>query len=142
MKLADIQKIIKDFEASSLTELELEFEDSKIKLSKNQLQDNKPATVVSQTPKLIPNASTPSPSLTEDHTFRSPLVGTYYAASSPKAKAFVEQGQKVSKGDVLCIIEAMKIMNEITAPKEGTILKVHAMNGQVVGINDALFDIG
>ena len=71
----------------------------------------------------------------------SPLVGTFYASSSPKSKPYVEVGSKVKKCDVLCLIEAMKIMNEITAPKDGTILKVHAMNGQVVGIDDAMFDL-
>lgn len=142
MKLTDIQKIIKDFETSSLTELELEFEDSKIKLSKNQTQEVKPVSLSQPNISSAPSVTTPNPIVSEDNTFRSPLVGTYYAASSPKAKAYVEQGQKVSKGDVLCLIEAMKIMNEITAPKDGTILKVHALNGQVVGINDPLFDIG
>ena len=76
-----------------------------------------------------------------DSTIGSPLVGTFYAASSPKSKPYVEVGTKVKKGDVLCLIEAMKIMNEITAPQDGTIVKVHVMNGQVVGINDALFDL-
>jgi acetyl-CoA carboxylase biotin carboxyl carrier protein len=76
-----------------------------------------------------------------ENTITSPLVGTFYASSSPKSKPYVEVGSKVKKGDVLCLIEAMKIMNEITAPHDGTLVKVHVMNGQVVGIDDALFDL-
>ncbi len=141
MKLSEIQKMIKDFENSNLTELELTFEDTTIKLSKQQTQQTSPAPVVSPSPVYhVPQKEQEPPQSAED-TIVSPLVGTFYASSSPKSKPYVEVGSKVKKGDVLCLIEAMKIMNEITAPKDGTILKVHVMNGQVVGIDDALFDL-
>ena len=140
MKLSDIQKIIKDFEKSSMTELTLEFEDTKIALSKKQ--DNQVAV-----PSFVPQQSSVqevtdiSPKNNHEHSIKSPLVGTFYAASSPKSKPYVEVGSKVNQGDVLCLIEAMKIMNEITAPRDGVIIKIHAVNGQVVGIDDALFDL-
>lgn len=142
MKLSDIQKIIKDFEKSSLTELTLEFEDSKIYLSKKQEQVLSKEFVE---PEKVINTQVQSPSevtqKTSENTIKSPLVGTFYAASSPNAKPYVEVGTKVKKGDVLCLVEAMKIMNEITAPKDGVIVKIHVQNGQVVGIDDALFDL-
>jgi acetyl-CoA carboxylase biotin carboxyl carrier protein len=139
MKLTDIQKIIKDFEGSNLTELSIEFEEAKIKLSKNGAVSFVPQTVsqvlapIEKEAPIVPEKS--------KNTISSPLVGTYYSASSPTSKPFVETGKQVKKGDVLCLIEAMKIMNEITASKDGVITKVHALNGQVVGIEDPLFDM-
>ncbi len=141
MKLSEIQKMIKDFENSNLTELELTFEDTTIKLSKQQTQQSSLAPVVSPSPVYNVPQKEQEPPQSVENTIVSPLVGTFYASSSPKSKPYVEVGSKVKKGDVLCLIEAMKIMNEITAPKDGTILKVHVMNGQVVGIDDALFDL-
>ncbi|MGA0351325.1 MAG: acetyl-CoA carboxylase biotin carboxyl carrier protein [Acholeplasmataceae bacterium] len=141
MKLSDIQKIIKDFEKSSLTELSLEFEDTKINLSKKQ-ETSQPQTSVVPAQQAETIAQTQSnTSKVSNNVVKSPLVGTFYAASSPKSKPYVEVGTKVNKGDVLCLVEAMKIMNEITAPKDGVILKIHALNGQVVGIDDPLFDL-
>jgi acetyl-CoA carboxylase biotin carboxyl carrier protein len=141
MKLSEIQKMIKDFENSNLTELELTFEDTTIKLSKQQTQQSSLAPVVSPSPVYNVPQKEQEPPQSVENTIVSPLVGTFYASSSPKSKPYVEVGSKVKKGDVLCLIEAMKIMNEITAPKDGTILKVHVMNGQVVGIDDAMFDL-
>ena len=139
MKLTDIQKIIKDFEGSNLTELSIEFEEAKIKLSKNGAVSYVPQTV-SQVLAPIEKEAPIAPEKSKN-TISSPLVGTYYSASSPTSKPFVETGKQVKKGDVLCLIEAMKIMNEITASKDGVITKVHALNGQVVGIEDPLFDM-
>jgi acetyl-CoA carboxylase biotin carboxyl carrier protein len=139
MKLTDIQKIIKDFEGSNLTELSIEFEEAKIKLSKNGAVSYVPQTV-SQVLAPIEKELPIAPEKNKN-TISSPLVGTYYSASSPTSKPFVETGKQVKKGDVLCLIEAMKIMNEITASKDGVITKVHALNGQVVGMEDPLFDM-
>jgi acetyl-CoA carboxylase biotin carboxyl carrier protein len=139
MKLTDIQKMIKDFEGSNLTELSIEFEEAKIKLSKNNALSYVPQTV-SQVLAPIEKELPVAPEKNKN-TISSPLVGTYYSASSPTSKPFVEAGKQVKKGDVLCLIEAMKIMNEITASKDGVITKVHALNGQVVGIEDPLFDM-
>ena len=141
MKLSEIQKMIKDFENSNLTELELTFEDTTIKLSKQQTHSQPSPVVTPSAPVYNQPQQDLNPTLSSENTIVSPLVGTFYAASSPKSKPYVEVGSKVKKGDVLCLIEAMKIMNEITAPKDGTIVKSHVMNGQVVGIDDALFDL-
>ena len=139
MKLTDIQKMIKDFEGSNLTELSLEFEEAKLILSKNTSQSFVPQTfsqVLAPIEKEAPVASA-----SNKDSILSPLVGTYYSASSPTSKPFVEAGKQVKKGDVLCLIEAMKIMNEITASRDGVITKVHALNGQVVGMEEPLFDL-
>ncbi|MEY4439403.1 MAG: hypothetical protein RIQ36_867 [Pseudomonadota bacterium] len=77
----------------------------------------------------------------EGHTVKSPMVGTFYRASSPGAKAFAEVGQQVKEGDTICIIEAMKILNEIEADKAGTITKILAENGQAVEYGAPLFII-
>ena len=70
---------------------------------------------------------------------KSPMVGVFYAAPSPDAQPFVQVGSKVKKGDVLCIIEAMKLMNEITAEQDGTIVEICAQNGQAVEYGTPLF---
>jgi acetyl-CoA carboxylase biotin carboxyl carrier protein len=66
------------------------------------------------------------------HTVKSPMVGTFYRSSSPGAKSFAEVGQQVKEGDTICIIEAMKILNEIEADKSGTITQILAVDGQAV----------
>jgi acetyl-CoA carboxylase biotin carboxyl carrier protein len=75
------------------------------------------------------------------HTVKSPMVGTFYRSSSPGAKSFAEVGQQVKEGDTICIIEAMKILNEIEADKAGTITKILAENGQAVEYGAPLFII-
>lgn len=75
------------------------------------------------------------------HTTKSPMVGTFYRAASPGAKAFVELGDAVKEGQTLCIIEAMKILNEIEADKSGTVRKILAENGQAVEFGQPLFII-
>ena len=75
------------------------------------------------------------------HTVKSPMVGTFYRSSSPGAKAFAEVGDTIKEGDTICIIEAMKILNEIEADKSGTITKILCDNGQAVEYGQALFII-
>jgi len=145
MTIKEIQSIIKDFESSSLMSLELEMDTFKLRLSKNKTnevivkEDQKEENRTQQT-----HASTaPKAELNNNHTMiKSPLVGTFYAASTPTGKPFVEVGSHVKKGQVVCIIEAMKIMNEITSPYEGTVREIFAHNGDVVGFNHGLIRIG
>ena len=85
-------------------------------------------------------AAAPAPA-EQGHTVKSPMVGTFYRASSPGAKAFAEVGQQVKEGDTICIIEAMKILNEIEADKAGTITKILVENGQAVEYGAPLFII-
>ncbi len=78
----------------------------------------------------------------EGHIIRSPMVGTFYRAPSPGAKVFVEEGSSVSKGETLCIIEAMKILNQIETDKSGKVIEILVENGQPVEYNEPLFVIG
>jgi len=77
----------------------------------------------------------------EGHIIRSPIVGTYYESSNPESPAFVKIGQKVKKGDVLCILEAMKVMNEITSDVDGTVVEIFASNGDMAEARMPLFRI-
>lgn len=92
---------------------------------------------------LAPAAPLPAaaPQAPAGHTVKSPMVGTFYRSSAPGAKAFVEVGQQVKEGETVCIIEAMKILNEIEADKAGTITQILVENGQAVEYGQALFII-
>lgn len=87
-------------------------------------------------------AATAEPAESEGHTVKSPMVGTFYRAAGPGAKPFVEVGQTVAEGDTLCIIEAMKLLNEIEADKGGVVKAVLLENGQPVEYGEPLFVIG
>ena len=90
-----------------------------------------------------PSAAAPAaPAKPEGNVVKAPLVGTYYAAPSPDQKPFVQVGDTVKKGDVILIIESMKLMNEVTAETDGTILEICVQNGQVVEYGSELFRIG
>ena len=86
-------------------------------------------------------AAAPAAAAIEGHVVKSPMVGTFYRASSPGAKAFVDVGSQVKEGDTICIVEAMKILNEIEADKSGTIVRVLGENGQAVEYGQPLFVI-
>jgi len=144
LTIKEIQQIIKDFEKSELTQLELELDGVKIKLSKNKTteittvtENNKPQTYINK-----PEAKAESKEKVSGQEVKSPLVGTFYRSESPASPPFVEVGTIVKKGDVLCIIEAMKIMNEITAPHSGKITKILLEDKDVVSFDQVLMIIG
>jgi len=89
----------------------------------------------------VPNAEAPASHAPEGHLVKSPMVGTFYRAGSPGAKAFVEIGDSVKEGDALCIIEAMKLMNEIESDKAGVVKAILVENGQPVEFGQPLFVI-
>ena len=90
----------------------------------------------------VPNAEAPASHAPEGHLVKSPMVGTFYRAGSPGAKPFVEIGDTVKEGDALCIIEAMKLMNEIEADVSGVIKAIQVENGQAVEYGQPMFVIG
>ena len=145
MTIKEIQSIIKDFESSTLMTLELEMEGFKIRLSKNKTTEvQQIATQVKdevQSNNTVQTTQKPI-QLNHQNVVKSPLVGTFYAASTPNGKPFVEVGSHVKKGQVVCIIEAMKIMNEITSPFDGVIKEIFAKNGDVIGFNHVLMRVG
>jgi len=133
MDFKQIQTLIKEFEKSSLTVMEIQQEGFKIKLSKNK----------GEVIKHIEEATKEEPKIEEvkGYEVKSPLVGTYYAQNSPKDKPFVSVGQRVETGDTLCIIEAMKIMNEITSPVSGVVDSIKVSNASPVGFDQVLMVI-
>ena len=160
MDYAAIEKLIKIVNESDLRELELEESGLKIKMSKNVYSnrtDNvKEATIIS-TP-VVTNESvvtsevniiekketavtTTQSSLEDCIIVKSPMVGTFYAAPSEDAESFVKVGDKVSKGDILCIVEAMKLMNEIECENDGVIAEILVSNGEVVEYGQPLIAI-
>jgi acetyl-CoA carboxylase biotin carboxyl carrier protein len=137
MDYKQIQSIIKNFENSTLTSLEIESEGFKLKLSKNKNE-----VIVSTPTPCVCNETQPDTIEEENlHEVKSPLVGTFYTADKPDNEPFVIVGQPVKVGDTLCIIEAMKIMNEITAQVSGTIKAINAKNGSAVGYDQVLMVI-
>ncbi len=141
MKLSEIKSIIKDFETSKLTELELEANNFKLKLSKNKapiIKSNNES--LNMAPTLI-NENTKETNKDDTFYIKSPLVGTFYESLRPGGKPIVKIGDTVKKDQVVCIVEAMKIMNEITSPYDGKISKINFNNGDVVGFEDVLFEV-
>ena len=154
MDLRKLKKLIDLVEESGIAELELTEGEEKVKISRQvEAQQIAPQYIQSPqiaAPPVIPQSpsepstseqsdksATASPS-TEKHII-SPMVGTFYRASSPDAGPFVEIGSTVKKGDILCIIEAMKILNEIESDKDGVIKKILIENGQPVEFGEPLF---
>jgi acetyl-CoA carboxylase biotin carboxyl carrier protein len=99
-----------------------------------------PAVAAAPAPAAAPAAAPVAPA-SSGHAVKSPMVGTFYRSASPGAKAFVEVGQAVKEGDTICIIEAMKILNEIEADKSGTVTQILCDNGQAVEYGQPLFII-
>jgi acetyl-CoA carboxylase biotin carboxyl carrier protein len=138
MEFKQIQTIIKDFEKSSIRELELVMDGVTIKLSKNEARPNSIASVKEVNNEISVDEVIPT---TNGELIKAPLVGTFYTASSPDANSFVNLGDRVSKGDVLFIIEAMKIMNEITSPVDGIVEEILVKNGDAVGFDQVIMRI-
>lgn len=139
MDTGKIKEIISIFEQSTLSTMELEGDDLKIKLSKDGAGGPLSVERVEQPqPKPVEHAA----EIAEGDAVRSPLVGTFYAAASENAKPFVEIGQTVKQGDILCIIEAMKVMNEIHAPRSGVIREILVQDGAMVQFDEELMIIG
>ena len=139
MDTGKIKEIISIFEQSTLSTMELEGDDLKIKLSKDGAGSPLSVERVEQPqPKPVEHAA----EIAEGDAVRSPLVGTLYAAASENAMPFVEIGQTVKQGDILCIIEAMKVMNEIHAPRSGVIREILVQDGAMVQFDEELMIIG
>ena len=140
MTIKELQTIIKDIENSPLMTLELEMVDFKLKLSKNKveyLEKN-----IENYKEVKHNDMNTNMAISQDvREIKSPLVGTFYLSAVNNGKPYVEVGQKVEKGQVVCIIEAMKIMNEITSPYAGTLKKVTVNNAEAVGFDQLLMVI-
>ena len=144
MDIRKIKKLIELLEESSRTELEIVEGEESVRLVRGGMVQTMP---VAATPIMVPAAAAPAPVVeSEDHipegeAVLSPMVGTFYGASGPEAPPFVSLGQRVGVGDILCIIEAMKMFNQIEAEVSGTVVAILAENGQPVEYDQPLFVI-
>ncbi|KRO78343.1 MAG: acetyl-CoA carboxylase biotin carboxyl carrier protein subunit [Methylophilales bacterium BACL14 MAG-120910-bin43] len=153
MDLRKLKKLIDLVEESGIAEIELTEGEEKVRISRQPNNTQQPMQYM-QMPQMqapmnqpashIPTSATetiaPIP-LQQGHQVTSPMVGTFYRASSPDAGSFVEVGSSVKKGDTLCIIEAMKILNEIESDADGVIKNILIENGQPVEFGEPLFII-
>ena len=146
MEYSDIKKLIEDMGNSKIDNLEIEFPDGlKIKMDKTQktaVETVAPQTVV--TPVVSNNVVTTVETPKEEENYKiikSPMVGTFYASSSPTAESFVKVGDKIKKGQVVCIVEAMKLMNEIESEFDGEIVEICVKNEDMVEYGTPLFKI-
>ncbi len=151
MDLRKLKKLIDLVEESGIAELEITEGEEKVRISKQGAGQNVVYASPMQhmmMPQGMPAAAPAAPVLpvvapeAEGHAVKSPMVGTFYRTPSPGAKPFVEVGQSVSAGDTLCIIEAMKLLNEIEADQGGVIKAILVENGQPVEYGEPLFIIG
>lgn len=151
MDLRKLKKLIDLVEESGISELELTEGEEKVRISRNlpnsqTIMHHMPAQhVYAAAPASAPAAAAPAEpeaAAVEGHVVKSPMVGTFYRAPSPDAKPFVDVGSKVSVGDTICIIEAMKLLNEIEADHGGVIKAILVENGQPVEYGEPLFIIG
>jgi len=150
MDLRKLKKLIDLVEASGIAELEITEGEEKVRIAKSIAG----APMMMASPQQVFHAAAPvaavpaaaaapvEEAVPEGHIVRSPMVGTFYRAPAPGAKVFSEVGQTVSAGDTLCIIEAMKLLNEIEADQGGVIKAILVENGQPVEYGEPLFVIG
>lgn len=144
MDIKQLEQIIALMEASSLSELDISEKDSRIVLKRQLTQAQvatAPVQVAQATPAAVSDNKNEKKPKHSGHIVKSPMVGTLYRSPSPSSPAFVEVGQSVKKGDVICIIEAMKMMNQIEADKSGVIEAILTEDGQPVEFDQALFTI-
>ncbi|MGD2119824.1 MAG: acetyl-CoA carboxylase biotin carboxyl carrier protein [Chromatiales bacterium] len=148
MDIRKIKKLIELIEESDIAEIEIHEGEESVRLSRASsisapMIAAAPAAVAAPAPAAAPAAPAESSAEAEEtgHVVHSPMVGTFYRAASPGATPFTDVGRKVSIGDTLCIIEAMKILNQIESDQSGTITKILVENGQPVEYNQPLFVI-
>ena len=151
MDIRKVKKLIELLEESGIDELEIREGEESVRISRHSKQVAAPvyaapAPVAAPAPAAAPAApaaaaAEAAPAKLNGHVVRSPMVGTFYRAASPTSPNFVEVGQTVKKGDVLCIVEAMKMMNHIEADASGVIESILVENGQPVEYDQPLFTI-
>ncbi|MET0027764.1 MAG: acetyl-CoA carboxylase biotin carboxyl carrier protein [Candidatus Thiodiazotropha sp.] len=151
MDIRKVKKLIELLEESDVAEIEIHEGEESVRISRASAMPMAMAAAQMAPMAVAPQAAaapaaagaTEAPQAEEiqGHAVRSPMVGTFYRSPSPGSKPFVEEGQQVSAGDTLCIIEAMKILNQIESDKTGTVRKILVDNGQPVEYNEPLFII-
>ncbi len=151
MDLRKLKKLIDLVEESGIAELEVTEGEEKVRIAKH-VANSAPVSYMTQMPAAAPAAAAPAAAPAaaaptaaaqpDGHVVKSPMVGTFYRSSAPGAKPFAEVGQNVAQGETVCLIEAMKLMNEIEADAAGVIKAILVENGQPVEFGQPLFIIG
>jgi acetyl-CoA carboxylase biotin carboxyl carrier protein len=149
MDIRKVKKLIELLEESGIDELEIREGEESVRISRHAKQavSAQPVYTAAPAPVAAPAAPAAAPATPaaapqlNGHVVRSPMVGTFYRASSPTSANFAEVGQSVKKGDILCIVEAMKMMNHIEAEASGVIESILVENGQPVEFDQPLFTI-
>jgi acetyl-CoA carboxylase biotin carboxyl carrier protein len=152
MDIRKVKKLIELLEESDVAEIEIHEGEESVRISRASsmpvaIPSPNLAAPMVPTPQMVPAAAAaPTPETEpsdkiQGHAVRSPMVGTFYRSPSPGSKPFIEEGQQVASGDTLCIIEAMKILNQIESDKAGTVRSILVDNGQPVEYNEPLFII-
>jgi len=149
MDIRKIKKLIEMLDESDISEIEIHEKDESIRISRATALAPQVMVAPASAPAQFAAAADTSPAVhaaevveeITGHQIKSPMVGTFYRSPSPGSKSFVEEGDQVSAGDTLCIIEAMKILNQIEADKSGTVKRVLVDNAQPVEYNQPLFII-
>ena len=152
MDIRKIKKLIELVEESGIAELEISEGEESVRISRNFSGQVSVAPQMMMQPAQVQQAAAPVAAAAQaaapaadaapsGHLMRSPMVGSFYRSSSPEAKPFVEVGQHVNVGDTLCIVEAMKMMNQIESDKAGVLKAILVENGQAVEFDEPLFII-
>ncbi len=145
MDIRKIKKLIELLEESGIAELEIHEGEESVRISRYGTAAPPAPVVAAAAPLAMPAAavavSEAEPAAVSGHTVNAPMVGTFYRAASPGAASFVEEGQTVQVGDTLCIIEAMKLLNQIEADKAGVIKAILVENGEPVEYGEPMFVI-
>ena len=154
MDIRKVKKLIELLEESNIGEIEIKEGEESVRISRHSNQPVAPMAYAAPAPVAPAPAAASAPAETAasepeapaaapatDNAVLSPMVGTFYRAPSPDAASFVEVGQTVRVGDVLCIVEAMKMMNQIEADRAGTVTAIHVENGEAVEFDQPLISI-
>lgn len=148
MDIRKVKKLIELLEESNIAEIEIQEGEESVRISRNisgaQVQYAPAPVAVAAAPAPAPAAPVTAPvaeAAPAGHAVKSPMVGTFYRSPSPGSKAFIAVGQQVKKGDTICIVEAMKMMNQIEADKDGTIGEILVEDGQPVEFDQPLVTI-
>ncbi|MEK9535190.1 MAG: acetyl-CoA carboxylase biotin carboxyl carrier protein [Halieaceae bacterium] len=151
MDIRKVKKLIELLEESNIGEIEIKEGEESVRISRYGNQPAAPVAYAAPAPaapapaaaaaEAAPEASAPAAAPVADNAVLSPMVGTFYRSPSPDAASFIEVGQTVRVGDVLCIVEAMKMMNQIEADRAGTVTAIHVENGEAVEFDQPLISI-
>lgn len=149
MDLRKLKTLIELVESSGIAELEISEGEERVRITRTGITPAQPlyapqpqAAMAAPAPQATAPAQVTAAAEPEGHAVKSPMVGSFYRSPSPGAKSFVEVGQSVNAGDTLCIIEAMKLLNEIEADQGGVVKAILVENGQAVEFGQPLFIIG